>query len=57
MWYNGLGTCLVRAQFPKGTHELQVSLLQVWAVTLPAVPPCEVLVGYSLGWCAIAIGR
>ncbi len=29
VWYNGLGTCLVKAQFPKGAHELQVSLLQV----------------------------
>ena len=28
-WQNMLGHCIVRAQFPKGAHELAVSLMQV----------------------------
>lgn len=30
-WHNSLGTCVIRAQFGKGTKELQVSLFQVMA--------------------------
>lgn len=37
VWHNSLGTCVVKAYFPKGTKELSVSLFQVrslsWSVT------------------------
>ena len=29
VWHNSLGTCVVKAYFPKGTKELSVSLFQV----------------------------
>ena len=29
VWHNSLGTCVVKAFFPKGTKELSVSLFQV----------------------------
>lgn len=29
VWHNSLGTCVLRAQFPKGLKELMVSLFQV----------------------------
>ena len=29
VWHNSLGTCVVKAHFPKGTKELSVSLFQV----------------------------
>jgi len=28
VWHNSLGTCMLRAQFPKGLKELSVSLFQ-----------------------------
>ena len=31
VWHNSLGTCVVKAYFPKGTKELSVSLFQVLA--------------------------
>jgi hypothetical protein len=31
VWHNSLGTCVVKAYFPKGTKELSVSLFQVSA--------------------------
>ena len=30
VWHNSLGTCVVKAFFPKGTKELSVSLFQVF---------------------------
>ena len=32
VWHNSLGTCVVKAFFPKGTKELSVSLFQVWSL-------------------------
>ena len=29
VWHNSLGSCVLRAQFPKGLKELSVSLFQV----------------------------
>ena len=29
VWHNSLGSCVIKAQFPKGTKELSVSLFQV----------------------------
>ena len=35
VWHNSLGHCVLKAQFPKGTKELSVSLFQVgWCATL-----------------------
>ena len=33
VWHNSLGTCVVKAFFPKGTKELSVSLFQVQSLT------------------------
>ena len=41
VWHNSLGTCVLRAQFPKGLKELMVSLFQVralWQAQNPAEP-------------------
>ena len=35
-WQHSLGQCIVRAHFPKGDHELAVSLTQVLPDDLPA---------------------
>ena len=34
VWHNSLGTCVLKAQFPRGTKELSVSLFQVWRTAL-----------------------
>lgn len=33
-WYNSLGSCVLRAYFPKGTKELSVSLFQAVVLCL-----------------------
>lgn len=39
VWHNSLGTCVVKAYFPRGTKELSVSLFQVLAS--PVTPLCH----------------
>ena len=34
VWHNSLGHCVLKAQFPKGTRELSVSLFQVGRCTV-----------------------
>ena len=40
VWHNSLGTCVVKAFFPKGTKELSVSLFQV-RCSLPMSTACD----------------
>ena len=40
VWHNSLGTCVVKAYFPKGTKELSVSLFQV-RCSLPMSTACD----------------
>lgn len=44
VWQHSLGTCVVRAAFPKGTKELSLSTFQ-------AVGAGLTLMSHCLGWC------
>ena len=44
VWHNSLGTCVVKAYFPKGTKELSVSLFQVCSSAMsPSCCSCSVV--------------
>ena len=40
VWHNSLGTCVVKAFFPKGTKELSVSLFQVQSLPVKLTEGC-----------------
>jgi len=44
VWHNSLGTCMLRAQFPKGLKELSVSLFQARRGPALAVTPRDAAV-------------
>ncbi len=44
VWHNSLGTCMLRAQFPKGLKELSVSLFQARRGAALAVTPSDAVV-------------
>jgi cullin-4 len=46
-WYNSLGSCVLKASFPKGTKELSVSLFQ--AVVLCLFNDADTL-SFQVGW-------